>query len=274
MSLRKELPLVLRNLLHLIAALGLIGCNLLQSSATAIPQPPDLAPTAPPATSVPATEAPDVTFQNISFSFDPSLAREVIADSIPAEGVESDPIWMIVPDHVHFIFMDYLHGQAFHTAQIFVYPIDEFIARNEYVGDIVDQLRHILQDKPSSAPDGIPFLPFWNAAQLMTSNIRYLEFENGSGVRFLTQYGQALWPVDNINLFYTFQGMTEDQSHYIAAIFPVSNAMLPDDGADLIDADFETFIENWDSYLADTLDQLNSQGMSTFSPDLALLDAS
>lgn len=254
--------------------LTLLSCNLFQAAPTQ--ELIDLATLNPRATSTPAstsTPTPDVDFEGITFSFDALLSREVIANRVPAEGVASDPIWMIFPDHAHFIFMNYLHGEAFHTAQIFVYPITEYRARNEYVDDIFTRLQQFIEEKPSAALEGIPFLPFWNAAQLMTSNIRYLEFENGSGVRFLTQYGQALWPVDNINLFYTFQGMTADSSHYVAAIFPVTNPILPDDGAELIDPDFEAFIDNWDGYLAETVNQLNGQGMSSFSPDLSLLDA-
>jgi hypothetical protein len=255
---------------------GLLSCNLLQGALTAAPEQIEVATAAPPATSAPvATQAPapDVDFEGISFRYDPSLTENVVASIVAAEGVASDPIWMIFPEHAHFIFMGYQHGEAFHTAQIFVYPVDEFEARNEYVGDIFDQLRQFLEDQPSTAPDGIPFLPFWNAAQMTTSSLRYLNFENGSGVRFLTQYGQALWPIDNINLFYTFQGMTDDSSHYVAAIFPVTNPILPDDGAELIDPDFEAFVDNWDSYLTDIVSQLSAQGMSTFSPDLSLLDA-
>jgi len=65
-------------------------------------------------------------------------------------------------------------------------------------------------------------------------------------------YGQALYPVDNQNLFYTYQGMTYDNQYYISAVMPVIHLGLPDDGYSEID-DWEEFSNNFDSYITETV---------------------
>ncbi len=118
----------------------------------------------------------------------------------------------------------------------------------------------------------LPFLPMWNAAQMFSANVEYIDFQNGSGLRYLTMFGQAIYPIDNMNLFYTFQGITDDGRYYISAILPVIHGGLPNDGASLLD-DYEGFIENWDNYLAETLTFLEEQPPQSFLPNLEDLDA-
>jgi hypothetical protein len=85
-------------------------------------------------------------------------------------------------------------------------------------------------------------------------------------------FGQAVYPIDNKNLFYTYQGITDDGRYYISAVLPVINGGLPNDGASLLD-DYEGFIENWDTYLAETLTWLEEQTPQSFLPNLEDLDA-
>jgi hypothetical protein len=61
-------------------------------------------------------------------------------------------------------------------------------------------------------------VPFFNAAQVFASNIKVISFQNGKGVRFLTEYAQHAASANNHNLFYYFQGLTGDGAYYIIAI--------------------------------------------------------
>jgi len=263
----------------LVLSLGVFACTAAPGPAEAPTSPPEPTaemPTSPPeATSEPTdTPTPDVVYEGISFSYDASLAADVRAETISAEGAGQDgPWWLPVPEHVQFTFTGYVLSDTRHESQIFIYPAAEFEAANEFAAGIIADLRQLLADKPSAAPDGLPFLPLWNAAQLMRSNIHYLDFPNGTGVRFLTQYAQDIWPINNNGLFYTFQGLTHDGEYYLSAIFPVSNPILPADGSEIPGGDYEAFESNYDEYLRDIEQQLSAQTVSSFTPDLSVLDA-
>ena len=118
----------------------------------------------------------------------------------------------------------------------------------------------------------LPFLPMWPAAQIFSAQVGYFNFQNGSGVRYLTMYGQAIYPVDNQNLIYTYQGLTNDGRFYISAVLPVVHLGLPDDGSSQID-DWMAFENNWETYINDTVNWLNVQDPGSFFPGINLLDA-
>ena len=67
----------------------------------------------------------------------------------------------------------------------------------------------------------LPTVPFFNAQQAFASNIQILSFQNGRGVRFLTEYAQYPVSANNQDLFYHFQGLTSDGAYYIIAILPI-----------------------------------------------------
>lgn len=48
-------------------------------------------------------------------------------------------------------------------------------------------------------------------------------------MRYLTQNAQAVMPINNKNLFYTFQGLTSDGKYYVAAVMPLNYPGLPAD---------------------------------------------
>ena len=104
---------------------------------------------------------------------------------------------------------------------------------------------------------------------MFQSNIAYLDFQNGSGIRYLTQFGQAAYPINNYSLFYTFQGLTSDERFYIAAILPVSNPVLPD--PETIEMD-QAFYDAFPEYINDIELLLNEQTPESFLPNLVALD--
>ncbi|HEX9387675.1 MAG TPA: hypothetical protein VF918_15235, partial [Anaerolineales bacterium] len=53
-----------------------------------------------------------------------------------------------------------------------------------------------------------------------------ISFQNGQGVRFLTEYAQYAASANNHDLFYHFQGLTRDGAYYIIAILPITVPVL------------------------------------------------
>jgi hypothetical protein len=117
-------------------------------------------------------------------------------------------------------------------------------------------------------------LPIFNAAQVFRSQVKYLNFQSGQGVRFVTQYDQAIMPVNNQEVFYTFQGLTSDGRYYIAAILPVATSALPDT-SEMSQEQMQTLStgEAFAAYLNQVVQTLNGLPGSGFAPNLDGLDA-
>lgn len=218
-------------------------------------------------------QEPDVSFEGIHFSLDPNIANGTFPVIVPAKNMGEDFMpGDTYPTHFEFTFESYAVGDHFHTPKILVYPVEEYRAISPTAADIIDDLAQTLLTKPGGGTmSNLPFLPIWPAAQIFSAQVAYFDFENGSGLRYLTMFGQGLSPIDNQNLFYTFQGLTEDGRYYISAVLPVTHLSLPDDGASEIQ-DWADFTENWEDYIAETITWLQMQGAETFTPNLALLD--
>jgi hypothetical protein len=270
----KRLPTAL--LVGVIAAtLVLLSCGPSTPSApppTAIPT--ELPTTEPPTAEPPTAEPPPsgilVTYQGISFYYDPSIASGVTPEIVPQEELMGGGEYM--PEHVGFFFDGYVLQNTFHEPRIHVYAVADLIAGSASSETTVNNLRQFLTERPAD-PASIPLLPLFNAAQLMRAQISYLDFQNGSGVRFLSEYAQYFAPIANSDLFYTFQGLTSDGTYYVAAILPASNPILQADTTQIPGGDFDAFSATYDTYIADIVQQLNAQTPASFTPDLSLLDA-
>ena len=216
---------------------------------------------------------PDVSYEGVSFSFDDTLAVSIFSAIIPEQNLGEDYMpGDTYPTHYEFSFNGYAVGNSFHTPLITVYPVAEYRAISSYASAEIDNLQSALTNHPSGGSSSdLPFLPIWNAAQIFSAKVTYFDFQNGSGIRYLTMYGQAVYPVDNQNLFYTYQGLTNDGQYYLSAVLPVTNAILPDDGATIV-GDWLEFENDWETYLIGILQTLNGQSGENFTPSLALLD--
>lgn len=254
------------------------------SEATELPAPPTAEPTAVPTEAPPADEPEQpadtgettaVAYEDISFSYPSFLAGSVATETVPASNEPNQPYWANLPETFRFSFENYLLADTFHQPRIEVYPADEFASLNSSAKEEIDALRTLLADKPQDIPAGggakLPFLPQFNAAQVIRVQVEYLPFQNGEGVRYLTHYAQAVSPITNNTLFYTYQGLTNDGAYYISAIFPVRTDSLPDE-TNFNSEEYQTFADNFDNYLQDLTAMLNSLSDSGFEPSLEALD--
>jgi hypothetical protein len=238
-------------------------------TATTAPAQAEFTATPAPAT---ATAAPDVSFQGVSFSFDHAIASDAWGQVIEATPPTDDmPGFDISPQHIEFSFKNYVLQNTFHTPQIYVYPAREFAAMSEAAKSTVDEFPGFLQ-QAQPAPEHIPFLPIWNAAQVMRTNVAYLPFQNGKGVRFVSYYAQSAAVINNHSLFYTYQGLTDDGNYYVSIVLPVSNPSLPADDSQIPGGDYEAFANQYMTYLDGVVQGLNAQPNESFTPNLALLD--
>ncbi|MCQ3972231.1 MAG: hypothetical protein DPW09_02150 [Anaerolineae bacterium] len=148
-----------------------------------------------------------------------------------------------------------------------IYGEDPLQQATPIINETIDRLQAMLVDRPLTFEGDIPFLPPVHDTQVFKSQIKYLDFSGGSGIRFITQHAIG-GPISNQDIFYTFQGLTADGQYYIALFYPVSTPALAaiDEGQS-----FET-LENYQSHVRETSQRLDALSPGDFSPDLSLLD--
>jgi hypothetical protein len=194
------------------------------------------------------------------------VAQGMTVEIMPAVSKsESGPIKPAGPEYHLVNLQGYPVIDHMKKAQIFVFPVGDLASTNEYMAKIAADLQILLQNQQLG--DKMPFLPLFNEAQVMHTQVQYLDFKNGNGVRFLTQFSQGIYPLNNRMLFYTFQGLTSDGKYYIAAVLPVTNPELPaTDTVNLTGTEYR-------DELAKTVTLLDQQPANSFTPDLSTLDA-
>ncbi len=222
-------------------------------------------PLAPSSTSPGGDGMPQVTLD-----LDSAVAAAMMQRTIPAvEATDQTPYWALLPDHVEVGLTDYAQPNSVQMPTIYVYPVAELKEMNQTGPDQVDQLAELLNKKPDLATiKPLPFLPLFNAQSMFNVQAQYMDFANGSGIRYLTQFGQAAGPVTNEELFYTFQGLTDDGAYYVAAVLPIAQSDLP---ADTASADTR-FADGFEAYIQGVMEGLATAAPDSFTPKLETLD--
>jgi len=207
-----------------------------------------------------------VTFNETTFIL--TVGGSVEAETIPSS-LEAFPYWGL-PEHDQFIINGYPVKNDIHEPIIRFFPVDIYRAASEEADQMITALEQLLRERPADLGVDLPFLPAWNAGSLGTAKAAYLDFQSGSGLRYITQYGQNSWPFYNQGMFYTYQGLTADGRFYISAILPLTHKTLdqydnyqpPDNFYDIVD-----------QLIRDQIAVLNSELGNSFTPAIDELDA-
>lgn len=253
-------------------------------------EPVDVIATEPPAA---PTAAPlngiEMNLGGIYMVLPPCMAANATGTLVPAAPYdEINGPMEYYPENRKIAFLGYPLSGGFFEANgsdhggLTIYPIADFVAMNQAaISPIVTNMQILLADKPA-APQSIPFLPVFTAAQVFKAQVKYLDFQNGQGVRFLTEYAQYYAPVNNDDLFYAYQGITADGKYWVSAILPINAAYLqaaydsvnvPDGGipAPALN-DNPNYSAEMDAYYPLMLNLLNTTPDASFTPGLDCLD--
>jgi hypothetical protein len=217
------------------------------------------------------TTAPvaNVTCNELSFHLDPVLTSINNCETIPAstEGIE------IYPQYTKVTLQGYTPSEHFFAPQISVFPVQQYLTLlPDFIPGQVSGLETLIGG--GIAGDSLPFLPLFNAAQLFHAQNQAIPFISGGGIRYLTLYAQYFAPINNHDLFYTYQGLTSDGNYWVSAILPVTHPTLPANGDTIPGGmSLDEFTNNYGIYLADMVNQLNLQTGDSYTPHLTVLDA-
>lgn len=215
-------------------------------------------------TETPSLPEPDIVYQGVSFSYG-ELADSVDVKTMPYQPEEPGA----TPEYLRFILSGYILPDPYHKPSINVYPVEEYRLVSEFADQKMDKLIELLDTQPPD-PDGIVVVAFSNAAEFIGCQEAYVDFQNGRGIRYVTQWGQAGYPIGYPHLFYDYQGLTEDGQYYINVIMPVDHPSLPDTESVTMD---QEFYNNYLTYAEETEAQLDLESPESFFPSLLELDA-
>ncbi len=249
----------------------------LTPQASALPLPTATSAPVPPT----ATPQPDVVLDGktvsadgISFFLPSSVAADSMGTAYKVKPVTADtPFWEKMPDHFLFLFKDYQHSKSMHQPRVYAWPIAEYIGVNPGSEATVNLLKNLIAQKSTVdlSTAELPFPPIFNAGKVISLLPEFLEFKNGSGLRYLTFFSQATVPITNFGLFYTYQGISADEKYYITTILPIGQSELEADDSNIqIDA---AFYDNYQTYLEQINTQVTAAPAGSFTPNLANIDS-
>jgi len=169
-----------------------------------------------------------VSYENVSFVIPTGMASSANTETMTSIDTNSGAPWEIAPTHLRFTLTGYQLQGKFFEPQIYVYPTDAYAQANPGASEQIERLKKALTGSPL-LKETLPNVPFFNAEHIIAASIQMLKFQNGSGVRELTQYDQYPAPINNHELFYHFEGLTTDGKYYVLAILPITAPILAED---------------------------------------------
>ena len=251
-----------------------------EESPTQVAAPTDVSPTQDAAlvegspTQTTQTSGISIDFENITFIIPDGLASDARIETFPADS--ADAMGGGWPAYTSFTLNSYPLQGTMMEPVIRIFRAEELRLRDPIINEQMDILKEILSD-PNNSLDNLPVLPIQNAARHFQSQAQVIEFQNGSGIRYLTQFDQYPAIVSNQEMFYMFMGLSQDGNYFISAYLPASAAFLPADSnpetalpIDGIPYPTNNDIESYYTTIAETL---NGTDPSAFNPTLPILDA-
>lgn len=239
-----------------------------------------------PTSAQPAALAPNVTFEGISFNLDYQLANawayEITSPPDPASDNPFQTPSLYQVDFQEFVVPAGESFRGWRAPRLYIIPVANMqsFPNGGYGLEQLSQLQGILGSKPSAITERMPVLPEvinFDNGEAFHSNMQYMNFQNGSGVRFLTEYSQVAFPVGKV-MSYIFQGLTNDGAYYVSLTLPISQTALdqynaPYDASISDEASYQAFVADYASYLQGAVAILESTPNASFTPDLGKLDA-
>jgi hypothetical protein len=208
-----------------------------------------------------------VSYNNISFTIPLELnASAAVSTSTDVEYPYINPSGGPMAEHVVFDLTNYpVPGKA----RIMVFKSSEYAAYGEPVQGAVTALL-AGQDATQPFPKAL--------VQGFYAQAKPVPFQNGHGLRFLTEVLTGFAPITNKEIFYYYQGITNDGAYFVAAVLPVNASFLVADDKKDSPTPPDGIPFNWGAdldftkYLTQITQKLNDAAPENYSLSLLLLD--
>lgn len=222
-------------------------------------------------------ETTTVVTDLLSFSAPSTFANYVTMQ--PRIGTNFREAMRVFPNYTQYVLQHVSDGEDPRPVGVIdVYDVYAFARMSTYAEGEIHRLRSYA-DRQQSLPlteyeTGIPIpppdLPAGGSAQMLSAAQRYLDFENGLGMRFLSYYGQMLFPVPE-TVTYRYQGLMENGDLLVSASIAVRvpvDQLPPWDPAIFVTGDDPDGL-----YRAVAEKAVNAIADADFTPPLSAVDA-
>lgn len=212
-----------------------------------------------------------ITLQNISFVIPNGLASGAINEtSVEVEFPYVNPSMGDMPEHAKIDFQNYRLQNTFFSPRLMIFKAAEYAGYDDLTAAIISDLTAYNNSSPAAET---------LLLQMLSARIQAISFVNGKGIRLLTQASGFPAPINNSELFYYYQGLTNDGRYFMQAILPVSAPFLasgntPETAVFPVDAipfDWEN-PESHASYYEAVTQQINGASADIFLPSINDLD--
>jgi len=220
-----------------------------------------------------------VAFENVRFSFERDLIEKVEVSMVPAEKLEDEDI---KPDGIGGRTLEFVlkYRGSDDEALISVFKIAEYMeafARfPQYVEDRDQRLESLIKNPSKVRPWGLeePVHVRWmDAHHDFFAKAGITQFNGGRGLLMLTQIGQDAYSlINNEQLEYFFQGLTDDGEWFVEMSFPADVNNLPKDAISdsaLSDraAEFYKYPDRYKKYASRMAREIDGAPDGWFTPD-------
>jgi hypothetical protein len=224
-----------------------------------------------------------VSFDRLSLVVPNGVAAGGSGTVVPEASGEDVAPWDVAPEHIQLRLDGYALEGKFHQPQIYVYPAEAYAQLQESgaAAQSLEKLQAVLAQSSMVNVKELPSVPFFNVSQTLAAQVKVIPFEQGRGVRMVTEYAMGRAIINNDELIYHFEGLTGDGRYYVIALLPVTAPGLPEDGTPggavppggVAVPDFNDMNANWMGYYGDAREMLQGLEPGAYTPDLDQLDA-
>lgn len=164
-----------------------------------------------------------------------SISGRIVPEKVPCSDEGPGRYSDCNPEYRQIVLTNYPLTEKLWEPTISVYPIDDYdlLIGSGLVRNWATGIQWIVANNQPPTDQiypfhNVPMLPFVSLGEMVSAQGSIIKFQNGGGGGFLLDLSEDYAPVNNYELFYTFQGVTEDGKYWISAILPVNVPYLQD----------------------------------------------
>lgn len=241
--------------------------------------PPTAEPTTPPTelpplptATAPALDTVCETIAEFEICVPKAMVSALVVSTIPGVNNPEGAPWENIPEHYEIRLDGYPLQDTFHQPKIILIPVDAYREISVGAQVMTDEMGTLLESKPIP-PNQLPFLPLLNAGPVIVTRTSYPETDSVKGIATLTQFAQYFAPVNNREMFFTFQGLTTDGKFWISIVLPMSQESLPPNAESVADSLTDEFVANYENYVKEVSTTLTEAPADSFVPNISDVEA-
>lgn len=161
-----------------------------------------------------------ITFNAITFTLDPAVAKSVSVQECPEVPFQADQLpGSAHPSYTSFIFSTD-RQRIENQPELRIYSISGDMSSYLYPLNSLGDLKNTLDQQPEPVT--------WFDTSVLHVQTAYANFKSGKGVRGMIEFAQTIFYYTNNALVYEYNGLTEDGRFYVNLRVPVTAPFLID----------------------------------------------